>query len=394
MPMGTQRWQGEARAALLPRELVSLVDDAFVRSNQLIEEYVARLALGAFRATGLERALAEPATVDEAVVRAGLVPAIARVPAAWLARTLAARAWIESDPASGDARYRLARPLPVLDPNEILAEQETVDARCLPSYRIAALAAECYPAVLRGEVSGEQALFGPEGTVAWSKYFSNANPLYATSNAIAAIAAERALPSGGGAILELGGGLGSAAEALLDRLAAMGRAAEASPYRLTDVSPLFLRRAQRSLATRCPGRSLEFAALDIDQPFATSGVGPGSCALVYAVNVVHVSRDLGATLGEIRTALADGGQLVLGECVRNFPGKPLYVELPFNLLAAFRDPLLVPGWRPNGGFLAPGEWVRALAANGFADVRIYPDIAAIRDAFPEFVVAAITARRA
>ncbi|HKC42281.1 MAG TPA: class I SAM-dependent methyltransferase, partial [Burkholderiales bacterium] len=379
---------------LLPRELLSLFDDAFVRSCELIEEYVTRLALGAFRATGLERALEEPATVNEAVIRAGLVPAIARVPTAWLVRTLAARAWIESDRAGGAARYRLARALPALDPNEILAEQEAVDARCLPSYRIAALAAECYPAVLRGDVSGEQALFGAEGIVAWSKYFSNANPLYATSNAIAAIAAERALPSGGGAILELGGGLGSAAEALLDRLAAAGRAAEVSSYRLTDVSPLFLKRAQRSLATRFPGRPLEFAALDIDQPFAASGVAPGSFGLVYAVNVVHVSRDLGATLREIRTALADGGQLVLGECVRNFPGKPLYVELPFNLLAAFRDPLLVPDWRPNGGFLATPEWARALAANGFADIRIYPDIAAICDAFPEFVVAAITARRA
>src|SRR4249920_3135705 len=108
MPLGTQRWHAEARATLLPRELLSLFDDAFVRSCQLIEEYVARLALGAFRATGLERALAEPASVDEAVVRAGLVPAIARVPAAWLARTLAARGWIDSDPASGDVRYRLA----------------------------------------------------------------------------------------------------------------------------------------------------------------------------------------------------------------------------------------------------------------------------------------------
>src|SRR5262245_8343796 len=113
MPMGTQRWQEEARAALLPRELLSLFDDAFVRSCQLIEEYVVRLALGAFRATGLERALAEPATVDEVVVRAGLVPAIARVPVAWLARTLAARAWIESNRAGGDARYRLAGGLSV-----------------------------------------------------------------------------------------------------------------------------------------------------------------------------------------------------------------------------------------------------------------------------------------
>jgi hypothetical protein len=56
--------------------------------------------------------------------------------------------------------------------------------------------------------------------------------------------------------------------------------------------------------------------------------------------------------------------------------------------------VLVPGWRPNGGFLTPEQWTAALDANGFEDIRIYPDIAAIRDAYPSFVVAAIVARRA
>jgi hypothetical protein len=37
---------------------------------------------------------------------------------------------------------------------------------------------------------------------------------------------------------------------------------------------------------------------------------------------------------------------------------------------------------------------RALKANGFVDVRLYPDIATIRAAYPSFVVAAIVARRA
>jgi hypothetical protein len=72
----------------------------------------------------------------------------------------------------------------------------------------------------------------------------------------------------------------------------------------------------------------------------------------------------------------------------------VYVELAFNLLASFRDPVLVPGWRPNGGFLTPEQWTQALAANGFRDVQIYPDIATIRETFPQFVVAAVTARRA
>ena len=101
-----------------------------------------------------------------------------------------------------------------------------------------------------------------------------------------------------------------------------------------------------------------------------------------------------AVASDIRTALGDGGALVISECVRPFPGQPVYVELAFNLLASFRDPVLVPGWRPNGGFLAPEQWTQAFAANGFTDITVYPDIAAIREVFPQFVVAAISARRA
>ncbi len=386
-----QRRRADERAALIPGEIVSLFDDVFVRSCELIEEYVARLALAAFRASGLEGACASAVTVDEAMAGAGLAPAVARVPVAWLLATLAARGWLES--ADG-VRYRAARPLPVLDPEEVLAEQEAHDARCLPSYRIAALAAGHYPAVLRGQIPGEQALFDAEGVSAWLKYFSNANPHYAVTNAIGAIAAERAFAAHGGAVLELGGGFGSGAEALLARLEAGGGRGALSAYRFTELAAMFLRRGERTLRARFGDWPLEFGALDINRPFGEAGVAPGAYALVYGVNVVHVAHDLAATLGEIRAALAAGGAIVLAECVRPFPGRPIYVELPFNLLGAFRDAVLVPGWRPNGGFLTPEQWHAALAANGFADVRVFPDVATLREVFPQFVVAAISARRA
>jgi SAM-dependent methyltransferase len=383
------------RAALIPGEILPLFDDTFVRSCELLEEYVVRLAAVAFRSTGLERACAEAVTVDEAIAGAGLDPAIARVPAAWLLAMLAARGWIDSIPtANGTARYRALRPSPALDAGPVLAEQAGLDARCLPSYQIAALAAERYPAVLRGEITGEQALFDPEGISAWLKYFSNANPLYAVTNAIGAIAAERALPRGGGEVLELGGGFGSGAEALLARLETTGRGAEVSSYRLTELVAMFLRRADKALRTRFAGWPLAFGALDINRPFAEGSVAPGSVALVYGVNVVHVAHDLSATLHEIRAALAERGALVLAECVRPFAGRPIYVEFAFNLLATFRDAVLVPDWRPNGGFLTPEQWTAALAANGFTDIRVFPDIAAIRQDIPQFVVAAISARRA
>jgi SAM-dependent methyltransferase len=317
------------------------------------------------------------------------------VPTAWILAMLASRGWIEGSAGpNGKMRYRLERPLPTLDPNETLAAQEAHDPRCLPSYRIAALAAEHYPAVLRGQTTGEQALFGPEGISGWVKYFSNGNPLYAISNAVGAIAAEQALPEGTATILEIGGGLGSGAEALFDRLDVRARATQISAYRFTEVSPLFLRRAHRTLDARQPGYPLAFALLDIDRPFAEGRIMPGSFSLVYGVNVLHVARDLAATLRELHRALAEGGELVMSECVRPFPETPLHLELVFNLLSAFRDAVLVPGWRPNGGFLTPEQWTAALEANGFVDVRIYPDIAAIRAVYPSFVVAAMVARRA
>jgi len=384
----TNRAPADRRAELIPPEILPLFDDVFARSCDLIEEYVARLAAAAFRSTGLAEACAEPATVAEAIARAGLVPDVAPIPAAWLLETLAARGWVERESGAGDgARFRAPKPLPAPDPDEILAAQAANDERCLPSYRIAAMAAERYPAVLRGKLTGEQALFDAEGVVAWSKYFSNANPLYGIANAIGAIAAARALAERGGAVLELGGGLGSGAEALLERVAP----GAVRSYRFTEISPLFLRRAERALGTRFRERGLEFGPLDIDRPF---GVAPGAYALVYAVNVLHVARDLAATLAEIRAALVPGGALVIAECIRPFAGRPVYVELAFNLLASFRDPVLVRGWRPNGGFLTPGEWTQAFAANGFRDAQVYPDIGAIREAFPQFVVAAVTARRA
>ena len=395
MPARPQSVGAKERAALIPGEILPLFNDTFVRSCELLEEYVARLAAVVFRSTGLERSCANAVTVEEAVAGAGLVPEIARVPAAWLLAMLAARGWVNRiGSPDGTVRYRALQSARVLDADEVLSEQTELDASCLPSYRIAALAAERYRAVLRGEITGEQALFDAEGISAWLKYFSNANPLYAVTNAIGAVAAERALPPGGGAVLELGGGFGSGAEALLTRLEATGRGAEVASYRLTELVAMFLRRADKTLRARFPGYPLAFGALDINRPFGEGGVAPGSVALVYGVNVVHVAHDLASTLREIRAALAEGGALVLAECVRPFPGQPIYVEFAFNLLGTFRNAVVVPEWRPNAGFLTPEQWTAALEANGFREVQVFPDIAVIRQDIPQFVVAAISARRA
>lgn len=383
----------DLRSELLPAELLPLFDDRFVGSCDLIEEYVFRLAVRLARETGLETPLAEGGTAEEIAARAGLDPVVGSRLADWLLRLLAERdAIARSDGIP--TRFQSSGPLPNADPAEIEKAQAAHDATALPSFRLAALAAEGYPPVMRGETSGESILFAADRIAAWSDYFSNRNPLYAISNEIGARAVRARFPHPRGIVLEIGGGFGSGAAALLDRFEEAGMAARIAAYRFTELSPIFLRRGQRSLASRPDARDrVTCARLDMNRPFVEAGVEPESLSVVYGVNTLHVAHDLAFTLGEIYAVLAPGGLVVASECVRPFPGRPVYVEFIFELLESFRSPILQPTWRPNGGFLTPEQWTAAFRAAGFVDPFVWPDIPRIRDHYPAFVVAAVGATR-
>ena len=383
----------EGDAALLPSVLLPLLNESFVQSCGLIERYTVALAAQVLATSALRRALMQPRTIDEVLLAAGLNQDVARVPVRWLLEILAEAGRVQRFEEGDAVRYRSVAG-EIEDPCALLREQEVLDARCLPSYRIAALAAEHYAAVLRGELAGEQALFGPDTLDAWSDYFSNDNPLYAIANSIGAILIEQHLDNNATSILEIGGGQGSGAQAVWRRLQASQRISDVNAYRFTEISGIFLRRAQKALRPTFPDAPFSFAKLDIDQPFSHAGIAPASCTMIYGVNVLHVAHDLAATLAEIRTALTPNGTLVISECVRPFEKRPVYVEFVFNLLESFRSPVLVPDWRPNGGFLTPEQWRAALEANGFKDICFLPDIAKVRDVIPAFVVAGISAKLA
>lgn len=383
----------DLRSTLLPAELLPLFDDRFVRSCDLIEEYIFRLVARIAREMGLAAALAEGGSVAEIARRAGLDPVAGPPLLDWLLRLLAERGAIaRSDTVP--VRFQSSEPLPDLDPAEIETAQAAHDATALPSFRLAALAAEGYPPVMRGETSGESVLFAADRMTNWSEYFSNQNPLYAISNEIGARAVRGRFPHPQGTLLEIGGGLGSGAMALLDGFEQAGAAARITAYRFTELSPIFLRRGQRTLASRPDARGrITCARLDLNRPFAEAGVEPASLSIVYGVNTLHVAHDLAFTLREIHTALAPGGLVVASECVRPFPGRTVHVEFVFQLLESFRSPVLHPAWRPTGGFLTPEQWTTAFRAAGFVDPFVWPDIPRIRDYYPAFVVAAVGATR-
>ena len=196
----------------LPPSLQPLFDAVFLRSWDLYDEFVYRLTLRVFESAGLEAATREPGSTSEVAARAGFKPEPATIPLDWILRQLAARQILEPVHGAEGIRWRRSPgPLPALAPDPIRDEQAALDASWLPAYTLAETVARDYVRFLRGEITGEEVLFSPARLRLWIDYFSNANGLYAVNNRVGAIAAAEWLPHAAASILELGGGLGSAA---------------------------------------------------------------------------------------------------------------------------------------------------------------------------------------
>lgn len=358
------------------------------RSCELVEVYVLRLAIQVVEALGLAPALAEACTRDELLAVRGFEPAF-RAPLGWLLERLAVAGFLVREAGAAQERYRLAAPLP--EPELAVARAEGLenDPSYAPTYAMLDEAAASYPKVATGEASGERALF--QKLSLWVAYFSNSNGYYALNNRVGAAAAAFRLPSAGGRVLEVGAGLGSATEALLDLLAARGR--NLACYHVTEPVAAFRRRAERTLTTAYRDVRLAFSTLDVNQPWASQGVAPESCDLVWGVNVFHLARRLDVVLAEARAALAPGGWLVIGEGMRPAPGRVVGAEFPFQLLDSFLDVELHPMRRPTSGFLTAHHWHGALAAAGFSAIAVVPDVARLLEIYPGFFAAAVCGRR-
>jgi SAM-dependent methyltransferase len=390
--------QAEAADALLremlPPYLLHVIDFSFLRSHYLYDEFVYRLTLQVIRETGLEPAIQEGGSAEAIAARSGLAADRAVVPLDWMLRLLATRGVLEEVPGASADGFRARGPLPTADPAAVREEQLRHDPSWLPSYVLAETVAQDYPSFLRGAVAGEEVLFSPRRLRLWVDFFSNKNGLYAVNNRTGAAAVEQWLPRDGGVILELGGGLGSGALAVLEQLGAAGRLGEIEEYRFTELVPAFLRRGEQALRAHRPeGVAMRFDAIDMNRPFEAQGIAPGSVAAVYAVNTLHVAHDLDFTLAEILRALRPGGWLIISECVRSYPRQPIYAEFVFNLIQTFRSPRLHPIYRPNGGFLTPEQWKVAFEAAGFVDTRFVPDVMRIHRQVSDFFVSAIGTTR-
>ncbi|MDQ3790988.1 MAG: methyltransferase [Actinomycetota bacterium] len=281
-----------------------------------------------------------------------------------------------------------ARPQEFADVAEELAAREPGAAVAVDILRTLVDEAKRF---FSGEATGDEILFAPDKLPLWLKYFHNDNPLYAINNTVGAEALSRLVPEDGGPfeILEIGGGCGSAAEYALRTL---GPAV--TRYRFTEVAETFARHGDKAArAAAAPSTVVETARLDMTLPWEEQGVEPGSFDAVYSVNCFHVAPDLDFVIGEAVKALRPGGTVVVSECVRPTKlARPIHAEIIFDFLDSFTDVATDPVKRPTHGFLTPAAWRATFEAAGFDEVTILPDVDAIAEKYPDFVVGAVLAR--
>ncbi|WNV84588.1 class I SAM-dependent methyltransferase [Umezawaea sp. Da 62-37] len=269
-----------------------------------------------------------------------------------------------------------------------LAEQEPGAAVAPEILRTLVDGAERF---FRGEASGEEILFAPDKLELWPRYFSNDNPLYAINNTVGAEAVSRLVPADGGAfeVLEIGGGCGSAAEQVLRSLGS-----RVTRYRFTEVAETFARIGEQvAREAAAPSTEVESERLDMTKPWAEQGVGPGTFDVVYSVNCFHVAPDLDFVVAEAAKALKPGGAVVVSECLRPTKlARPIHAEIIFDFLDSFTDVVTDPVRRPTHGFLTPAAWRATFEAAGLGEVVVLPDVDAVAEVYPDFVVGAVVAR--
>ncbi|OYV96651.1 MAG: hypothetical protein B7Z68_05290, partial [Acidobacteria bacterium 21-70-11] len=242
----------ESLEALAPELPAGVLDETFRAASERLDHYIG--ALIREMASALDLASGEQPDPDRLVAERAWSDG-GRLAVRWLVETL--ELYGLTEPTSGG--WRLV-PGPATAPAaELRAEAERLVPATAPAYEVLALCAAALPAVLRGELRGQDALFGPTTLGLWFDYFSNTNPHYALNNIIAGVAVARAAGTGT-RVLEVGGGGGSAAEAALAALTRAGR--PPSAYVFTELQPAFLRRGaravQRALPDGCELRSLRF----------------------------------------------------------------------------------------------------------------------------------------
>ncbi|KAL8809367.1 MAG: hypothetical protein Q9200_003471 [Gallowayella weberi] len=164
-------------------------------------------------------------------------------------------------------------------------------------------------------------------------------------------------------MFEVGAGTGATTSAVLREIGDIY-----TSYTFTDISSGFFVSAEERFAQEA-GRMV-FKTFDMEKRPSGQGFVEGLYDVVIAVNVLHVSADVEASLSNVRRLLKPGGFLLVGELTST------------DLLFTGMTVGTLPGWwvgaetgRPWGPLLNLQQWDSTLQKAGFAGIdTMTPDI--------------------
>ena len=319
--------------------------------------YLDRLAtqyiVAAFRTLGAFARAGERETADSLVARYGILPVYSKLLLRWL-RRLAAEGFVEQD---GDA-FRGVGPLPEAAP-EMADPALCSDIAVLVSYlqRCGSKLA----GVLTGKESALETLF-PNGSFEITEFLYETSAVARYFNAIVRAAVSAAAARGPAdtlRVMEVGAGTGGTTTALLPALPP-----DRVSYWFTDVSDLFLGRAQRKFAAH---PFVRYGRFDLEHDPIEQGYAARGFDVILGANIVHATSNLKDSLRRVLSLLAPGGLLILLE-VTTDQG---WFDVSTGLIEGWQK--FTDGIRGDSPLLAPARWREVLLDQGFDKVGVFPE---------------------
>jgi acyl transferase domain-containing protein/SAM-dependent methyltransferase/pimeloyl-ACP methyl ester carboxylesterase len=163
-------------------------------------------------------------------------------------------------------------------------------------------------------------------------------------------------------IIEVGAGVGGTTGIVLERLRSYEN--HIQEYCYTDISKAFLNYARKHYGNDFP--FLKPKLWNIEDPLVDQGIDIEAYDIVIATNVLHATRDIRATLHNLKSVLKPNGAMILNEVVE----KTIFGTLTFGLL---------DGWwlYEDGELRLPGSpllhvdtWKKILWQEGFSSIQL------------------------
>lgn len=350
-------WQSliEAAQAQSVRGISAFDEQNYLANKHHLEDLCVTYMNLALQDLGILSNISDKYSLDELLEQGRILPRYRQLLCRWLT-VLVERGHLKQDAV----RFSNLLPISKTEVNNLVAEIKTKCTNTQQGIELVKNYGENLAALLIGEKEPLELHFATlvkDGKIARENSLSD--KYY--NSIIKAIVEKlvRSLPSEANLrFLEIGGGTGIATAELLPLLPS-----QRTKYTFTDVGSFFLEEAKKKFQDY---PFVEYKFLDIEKSLTEQGYTSQSFDIVIAVNVLHVTQDLGKTLDTVRSLLAPGCFLLIQEITQP--------QLEFDITDGLLMSPLEDEQRSQGNpFFSKEQWQELLHQHGFTKVAAFSE---------------------